>query len=723
VGDALAAICGVSVEMDFAGWLRPVRWRARAQTALLGLPLVLQAAALVWRLAGLAPALVVAGFGVVATAFLAAWSAARFDMRWLLWRLDAERPDVEDSADLLLAAPQELGVLQRLQRQRLLARLAAGPMLAKRPLWDWRRLALAWGLGLAVAAAALFWPGAAGPMGREGLAAGRAVQGPPVLTARTLRVVPPGYTGLPARTADGLSVKAPVGSALIWRLRFAPQADAVGLVFLDGRKVALVRDGEDFVGRAVLDRSALYRVEALGEAKPGALHRLDAVADAPPVVRVLAPEATVTQGTAGQRRWDLRFEARDDHGVLAGARLRLIRAEGSGENVRFRESVRTLGGTGPARARRFAVSVDLAALGMGPGDELVAQLMVRDNRPGGGQAGQSASLILRLPSEREAAVAGLEGMVQRVMPAYFRSQRQIIIDIEALLKARPGLGADIFAARSNNIGADQRILRLRYGQFLGEESEGQPRAPSLADLLTSDGDTSTKAAPKLVLPEGHDAFDGHDHGSSGRAAPQFGEEGDVLAQYGHAHGDSETATLFDPRTRETLRQALDAMWQAERSLRQAEPAAALPQAYAALGFIKDVQQATRIFLQRTGPVLPPIDETRRLGGKREGILPGAVGVRAQDDAAAVPRALFAVLAARAPEAGELRALEGWLAGAEVPDRLALVAAIDAVRGDPDCAACRARLRAALWGALAVPPAAVARRESDAVGGRYLDALR
>lgn len=713
----------MSAELDFSGWLRPVRWRVRAQVAALGLPLVLALAALVWRLVGVEAALAVLLTGLAVVAALAARAARRFDQRWLLRRLDAERADIEDSADLLLADPEGLGVLQRLQRQRLMARLAAGPMLARQPLWDGRRLALGWALALAAALVAVFWPGPEGTVG-EALAPRAAVVGPPVLMARTLRVVPPGYTGLPVRRVDELFVKAPAGSRLEWRLRFAPQAQAAALVFLDGRRLALVRDGEDFVGRGVLDRSALYRVVAAGEAKPGALNRLDAVADAAPVVRALVPQATVTVAAAGQTRWALRFEARDDYAVQGQGRLRLIRAEGTGENVRFLESVRVVNGTGLAKARRFDASIDLAALGMGPGDELVAQLEVRDTKPGGGQAARSASLILRIPSADAAVVAGLEGMVQRVMPAYFRSQRQIIIDIEALLKVRGTLSAAVFAGRSNNIAADQRILRLRYGQFLGEESEGQPRAPSMADLLTSDGDVETKAPPKLVMPEGHDAMDGHNHGASGGEAPVFGSDVDVFAQYGHAHGDSESATLFDPRTRETLRKALDAMWQAERSLRLAEPAAALPLAYQALGFIKDVQQATRIFLQRTGPVLAPIDEARRLAGKREGIAPGRAGVRARSDADPAPRAVFAALAARAPEAGELAALERWLAGTQVPDRLAALAAIDAVRGDPDCVPCRARLRTVLWGALAVPPAAVVRRGDggSAAGGRYLDAL-
>ena len=75
---------------------------------------------------------------------------------------------------------------------------------------------------------------------------------------------------------------------------------------------------------------------------------------------------------------------------------------------------------------------------------------------------------------------------------------------------------------------------------------------------------------------------------------------------------------------------------------------------------------------------------------------------------------------------QLQALERWLHDNEprVPDPLAFVAAIDAVRGDPQCIECRRSLRGLLWTALSRPPAHVPRREQgDASGARYLDALR
>ena len=54
---------------------------------------------------------------IAATIIIAAWRWRRRDARWLVRALDARRPDMEDSADLLLPQAARTG-LQQLQRQR-----------------------------------------------------------------------------------------------------------------------------------------------------------------------------------------------------------------------------------------------------------------------------------------------------------------------------------------------------------------------------------------------------------------------------------------------------------------------------------------------------------------------------------------------------------------------------------------------------------------------------
>ena len=166
------------------------------------------------------------------------------------------------------------------------------------------------------------------------------------------------------------------------------------------------------------------------------------------------------------------------------------------------------------------------------------------------------------------------------------------------------------------------------------------------------------------------------------------------------------------------------MWSAEGELRQGRPEQALPFAYKALGFIKQVQQAERIYLARVGPELPPIDEGRRLGGDRTGLasreLP--LAARTAPDPAIVEAWQRLGDGDGTPD---LDALARWQQrnAAFLPDALDLAAAIEQLRIEPDCSDCRQRLRTQLWRALQRPlPQVMRRSAANAMGQRYLDAL-
>lgn len=691
-------------------WTGLARSRSLTTDALLGLPVALALAAIAARLWGLPVGGAVLLLGLAATAMVALRRAARFDQDWLVRALDAARPDMEDSADLLFADPASLGALQALQRTRLEERLGQGSPQRLAPAWPRRRIAAAWVIAVLVVAAAVVWPrGEDRPVVlTPSTESGPAVAGAPRLIAHNLRIIPPAYTGLPVRDLGVLDAGAPQGSRLEWTLRFDPQATVPALVMLAGQPVTLRRSGRDWVASRTLDASFLYRVEAGAGQPPAPLHRIDAVADGPPQVRVVSPGQSLTTVAPGQRSWSPAFAATDDYGVAANARLRITLAMGEGENVVFTEREIGITGTGPARDRRFSPRLDFAGLGFGPGGDLVVQIIVRDTRSTQPHEVRGPSLILRWPSTNKAQSSGLEGMVNTTLPAYFRSQRQIIIDAESLIRRRPSLSAERYLSASTVIGGDQEILRGRYSQFLGGEIAEQPKLP------TSEGE------------EVHSDDDGHGHAPAARS-PGFGGPEDVLAQFGHPHDDSPASSL-DPETRALLKQAVDAMWQSEMQLKLGRPDLALPYANTALEFIKKVQQATRIFLQRTGPNLPPIDASRRMTGKRDGLAsrfqPISPVEGADGPAAAAWRALGeGPEGIRGPIAFD--ALERWIGAnaGRLPDALALTSAVDAVKRDPGCAPCRVRLRGQLWTAMERPAAHVARRPAaDARGARYLGAL-
>jgi hypothetical protein len=686
------------------------RRRRGAILTALALPLILAAAAVAWRVAGtvgLAAAL------LVGTAVALGWllrSTRRLDEAWAARQLDARRADLEDSAGLLLREPEQLNGLQRLQRSRVQQRLAEAPAPDLRPAWPGRALALSWALGAAITTAALLVArpdDASSPFAPPGRAAAPAAASEPQLVERHLEIEPPAYTGLPARSEDTLDAKLPAGSQLRWRLVFEPQPASVELAFHDGSRIALAQADGAWTAERRIDRSALYRVaidgEAAGSATP--LHRLEAIADRPPTIRVLAPTQAVTLIEAGQRQWLLEFEASDDYG-LGPSRLQVTLAQGGGENVTVTERSFPLRGQGDARQRRYSHRLDLAQLALAAGDDVIVRLGIDDNRKPTPNSARSASLILRWPMGSSEETTGMEGIVRQTLPAYFRSQRQVIIDTEALVAERGKAPAERFESRSDAIGVDQRLLRLRYGQFLGEEAEDGPEA----------------------------AHEDHDH-EDAEPAPEPGTTDSVLEQFGHTHDIPEAATLLDRETRTLLRAALGEMWQAELHLRQGQPERALPYEYRALQRIKQVQQASRIYLARVGLELPPIDATRRLAGEASGVRNRSDPLAPAKPADSPAAALWQRLGESAPTGdaaasdalrSDLRALASWVGEREpeLPEAIELLAAIDGLDSDPTCAACRQQLRALLWPLLPSPATATGPRvtTAGASGTAYLEAL-
>jgi hypothetical protein len=674
--------------------------RRLAIVAAAALPMVAAAAVLAARVGGAGLAFGIGMLALVAAGFVA-WRAWRgIDEIWLARRLDAHAAQMDDSAGLLFRDADALSPLQRLQRARVQQRLA-GVNADLHPAWPWPPLFVAFGVSAAMLVAAALWrPYAAGDAERA-KENGKGATASTALTHTQIAITAPAYTQIAARTENVLDTKVAEGSRLHWRLRFDPQPAAAALVFHDGSRLVLDRDGEEWRGERTLAASTLYRIALDGVPPPAddRLHRLDTIADRAPEVRVLEPTKTLTLLEAQQKSWSLAFEASDDYGI-ASAELQITLAQGSGENVKFKEQTLALQGEpAGARQQRFRHTLDLAALGIAQGDDVVIKLAVTDNREPQANTTRSASFILRWPAEASNDSSSLEGLVQKTLPAYFRSQRQIIIDSEALLAEKAQLDGDKFLGRSDAIGADQKILRLRYGQFLGEESETHAQK--------EDG--------------GHD-----DHAASkpGAAPSGFGSEGDLVAEFGHVHDVAEAATLLDPETKATLKSALAEMWQAELHLRQGDPEQALPYERRALEFIKRVQQSTRIYLARVGLELPAPDEARRLSGERKGVDDRSGSLAAAIDGDAPTTQLWKALAAG--DAPDWDAAEAWLRthAEEAPDALGVLAAVDRARRDPSCVPCRAALRDQLWPLLATPGAAAGvRAPPDAAGRAYLDAVQ
>lgn len=703
-------------------WQRRLRRREMADV-LTWAPVIL--AATVFLISRIAPADVIIASIVVAFAVLVfllvrAWRAV--DARAAVRQLDALSREVEDSTDLLLESSAEISPVQTLQRERVLARLRqhALPSIPRVPM---PRFVLPIGVVLVfLIFASLFlrMSEPEKPMAGEPAAVENPASRQTMIRSTRLAIEAPTYTDLPWRTESTLETEAAEGSRLRWQIHFEPEPKEAKLVFHDGKELVLAHDKDGWRAKTMLTESTLYRIVVSGAPAlaDDRLYRLDAIIDQSPEIKVTAPDKTLTQLEVGQRQWPLDFEVADDYGI-GDAKLAITLAQGSGELVTVSErSVRLHADAGgDSRHRRYRRQLDLSALGFAEGDDLIARLIVNDNRKPNANEARTAGYILRWPVDLSRESEGVEGVVQKVLPAYFRSQRQIIIDTEALIDERSQLAADRFLTRSDTIGVDQKILRLRYGQFLGEEFE----AGGQKDHATSD----THDDAHDDAPTQQDALAGdHDHEESAEPSAGFGKADNILAEFGHTHDHAEAATLLDPATKKTLKAALAEMWQAELHLRLGEPRKALPFENRALDLIKQVQQSTRIYLARVGLELPPVDESRRLSGERKGVRdPRGVLVEADDDRKIISDSYQQLANGSSVD---LEALSVWLRvpATSLPDTLGLIGAIDELRRQPDCAECRTRLLDQLWLLLPNPPTAVrSRSEPDETGRRYLERLQ
>jgi hypothetical protein len=697
---------------------RAARTRRVQIVALAGVPIALAVCVMAAKVFGAWAALVVALIAIAIIVVVARRAMRAIDRAWIARRLDASRPQFEDSADLLFRDATLLSPLQQLQRARLHERFEADPVAELKPAFPWRGLGLVWAIALTAVAAVALWTPLPRPDTASEAAVATAVSATKIEHAQ-LDISAPPYTNLPARTESTLDARVAEGARIEWRLRFAPEPKSAALVFHDGTRIDLShRDGE-WSGDRALQASALYRIvlEGAPPLEDDRLHRLDVIVDHAPEVRVIQPEKSLTLLEEGQHEWDLDFEASDDYGVGA-ANLTVTLAQGAGENIAFKEQTIALSGEdieadASHRHLRYRHRLDLAALGVVKGDDVIVRLAVSDNRVPQANTTKSASFILRWPPEESNDSVGMEGIVEKTMPAYFRSQRQIIIDTETLVGEQPQLSDEKMLARSDGIGVDQKILRLRYGQFLGEEFETRSEPESPAAEHAEDGKTDARA----------DALTAHEHEQARKSASKFGDVGQVMAEYGHVHDVAEAATLIDPETKAILKSALNEMWQSELHLRQGRPAEALPFERKALEYIKQVQQSTRIYLARVGLELPAVDEGRRLSGDRKGVGDRDTALASADDDDTVPAALWRELEASGTP--DLEPFERWVHAhaSSLTDALTLLAASDRVRRDPSCAECRAQLRNALWPLLSVPATAVSLRIApDTPGRAYLDAI-
>jgi hypothetical protein len=333
--------------------------------------------------------------------------------------------------------------------------------------------------------------------------------------------------------------------------------------------------------------------------------------DATPVVELVEPaEDIVFAAPAGVL--PLRAVARDDHGV-ADLRLTYIRTRGSGESYSFEEGewdwdAQRRDGRGMVGELRL----DLAAAGFRPGDVVHVRAVARDrNDVTGPGEGVSATRVLRVaqPDEMHTATT-LIGFPLEVERNPVLSQRMLILMTERLRDRARRIGRGVTLREGAGIAHEQGRLRMRVGEVIFERSTGGMPPPEGTAGFEDEGGAPGHDHAGAV--EDH----GHDHPRPAAADPAAVEEAaseatgrGTVDELGHRHDESPILHV-----NRTLLEAYNAMWAAERVLRQGEPAAALPHQHEALRLLQEAQQAERVYARgRPAPPAIDVDATRGTG--------------------------------------------------------------------------------------------------------------
>jgi hypothetical protein len=525
---------------------------------------------------------------------------------------------LKESADLILKDDKELSPLQKLQKLKTEERLEEIYPSIKIP----HHVGQAAGVFIAAVAISVGLTSFKKEpektkeiVGRPGKV-GDAVRDLPVsIQKATIKILPPAYTKVNKKTSADFNLRIEEGSHVEWEITFNGHVITPRIILSARDSLPLVEKGNTFQANKNFTNSGFYQLawmKADGVTQYSDYYKIDVVKDLQPDIVVEKLNQFVELQPTDNLKIDLQTTISDDYGV-GSANIIATVSKGSGEAIKFREEKLEFDAPKQIRGKKIHASklIDLLRLGLQPGDELYFYIEASDIKTPSPNIARTETYFITLldTASIETSVDGSLGV--DLMPEYFRSQRQIIIDTEKLLKEKKNISRQSFNDRSNSLAHDQKVLRLRYGEFLGEEFE--------SNIGPSSHSEEDAADVTETLGHSHDTENEHNqveekNESKGHAhnREEQQENENPVEEFVHAHDSDEEATFFIKSIKTKLKAAITIMWDAELHLRLSQPDKSLPHQYKALKLLKEISQDSRIYVHRTGFDPPPLKEDRRL---------------------------------------------------------------------------------------------------------------
>jgi hypothetical protein len=495
-------------------------------------------------------------------------------------------PELEESCTLLVKPAADLNLLERLQLNKVeqaVAHLPAQPPLVtqrlkKSGLW----LVAAVALSFVIIFIGQRWPSVVNGFTATSPETSAKKLPPekvlPQISSIALKITPPAYTGKSTRSQDKFTIEAEEGAVVSWTISTNIAVKNVVLIFNEGAKLPLRgNQSTEWKGSRIITKPGFYQVSIDG--KLSDLYQIQVIKDAIPVIHIKSPKQYTHIDAGEAPKVTINANVTDDYGI-SDTQIFATIAKGSGESVKFKDTTFNFSSSFNQHGKQYNLqrTIDLPKLGMEPGDELYFYLQAQDTHQ---QKSRTDVLIVSI--QDTAQLLSMDGIVSaaNIKPEYFRSQRQIILDTEKLLKEKDSIAVTVFKNRCNDLGTDQKMLRLRYGKFLGDEDESGTEGEGNEDVAK---------------------------------AENFGNAAVIMDAYTDKHDNAEDATFLEPAVKAQLKATLNEMWKAELRLRLFKPQEALPYEYKALRLLKDLQQKSRSFVAKTSYNPPPLKPEKRLSG-------------------------------------------------------------------------------------------------------------
>jgi hypothetical protein len=439
-----------------------------------------------------------------------------------------------------------------------------------------------------------------------------------------ITISPPEYTGLKKQTSTEFNLQIPEGSIVQWKIIFGGNVANPKLI-LSGRdsiKLSQAGNNEYQITQSFKETGFYQMAWTSSDSSKhySDFYKIEVVKDHPPAISVENLNQFVELSLTDHLKIQLKSILMDDYG-LRNAQIIATVSKGSGESIKFREEKLTFDSPKKISGKKLQAnrSIDLQKLGLQPGDELYFYIVAFDIKNHEPNLTRTETYFICLQDSSSLITSVDAGSGVDLLPDYFRSQRQIIIDSEKLLKEKKQITQQSFNKRSNGLGYDQKVLRLRYGEFLGEEFESGigpqqaiPNDEDHEDITKRLGHVHDKDNEHNLVEEKKGATKNDSHRHADPASKD--QKQDPVKEYVHEHDNNEEATFFVQSIKTKLKAALTIMWDAELYLRLYQPEKSLPYQYKALKLLKEISQDSRIYVHRTGFDPPPLKEEKRLTG-------------------------------------------------------------------------------------------------------------